>query len=71
MIVSENEPDFVIFKVWHDGQDKTIELAKWYNEFFLLQMAIMPQDDDIAFEEYLADIMILTPETYKIFVAKK
>ena len=71
MIVSENEPDFIIFKVWHDGQDKTIELAKWYNEFFLLQMAIMPQDDDIAFEEYLADIMILTPETYKIFVAKK
>ncbi len=71
MIVSENEPDFIIFKVWHDGQDKTVELAKWYNEFFLLQMAIMPQDDNIALKDYLADIMILTPELYKIFVAKK
>ncbi len=71
MIVSENEPDFIIFKVWHDGQDKTVELTKWYNEFFLLQMAIMPQEDNVALDSYLADIMILTPEAYKIFVAKK
>ena len=34
-------------------------------------MAIMPQDDNIALKDYLADIMILTPELYKIFVAKK
>ncbi len=71
MLVSENEPDFIVFKIWSDGADKTLELAKWYNEFFLLQMAIAPQDKEVNFEQYPADIVILTPDQYKIFVAKK
>ncbi len=71
MIVSENEPDFVVFKIWNDGCDKTLELAKWYNEFFLLQMGVFPQDENADFTQYPCDIIILTPERYKIFVAKK
>ena len=71
MIVSENEPDFIVFRVWNDGCEQTFELAEWYEEFFLLQMAIMPQDNEVDFARYNADILILTPEQYKIFVAKK
>lgn len=71
MIVSENEPDFVVFKIWSDGAEKTLELARWYSEFFLLQMAVFPQDENTNFEQYPCDIIILTPEQYKIFVAKK
>ena len=71
MVVSENEPDFVVFKIWSDGGDKTLELAEWYNEFFLLQMGVFPQDENADFTQYPCDIIILTPERYKIFVAKK
>ena len=71
MIVSENEPDFIVFRVWKEGGEQTLELASWYEEFFLLQMAIMPQDNEVDFARYNADILILTPEQYKIFVAKK
>lgn len=71
MLVSENEPDFLVFKVWNEGSMQTLELAKWYANFFLLQMAIMPQDDEVDISEYNADMLILTPRQYKIFVAKK
>lgn len=71
MIVSENEPDFIVFKIWRDGTEQTRELSKWYSEFFLLQQAVMPQDDGADFGQYPADIVILTPREYKIFVAKK
>ncbi len=71
MIVSENEPDFIIFKIWKDGKEQTLSLAEWYNDFFLLQMAVMPQDENSFFEKYPADIVILSPQDYKIFVAKK
>lgn len=71
MIVSENEPDFIIFKIWEDGKENTLELTKWYNEFFLLQMAVEPMDKQVNFEDYPADMVILSPEDYKILVAKK
>ena len=35
MIVSEAEPDFVVFKVWKDGFESVRELTDWYNDFFL------------------------------------
>ncbi|MDR1694647.1 MAG: hypothetical protein LBR70_05625 [Lactobacillaceae bacterium] len=70
MIVSENEPDFVIFKVWKDGFDKLQELLDWYLEFFLLQLAIIPQDDDMALDKIDADIIIFDEKKYKIFVDK-
>lgn len=71
MIASENEPDFIVFKIWKDGSAQTLELSKWYNEFFLLQQAVMPQDGRADFEQYPSDMVILTPQDYKIFVAKK
>ena len=42
MLISECEPDFIIFKVWVEGLEKSKELLEWYNEFFLIQSAIMP-----------------------------
>lgn len=35
MIVSEADPDFVVFKVWKDGFESVRELTDWYNDFFL------------------------------------
>lgn len=71
MIVSENEPDFIVFKIWRDGAEQTRGLSEWYGEFFLLQQAVMPQDNGADWKQYPADIVILTPREYKIFVAKK
>lgn len=47
MLVSEVEPDFVIFKVWHDGFENIKELTDWYQEFFLIQSAAWLVDDDM------------------------
>lgn len=71
MIVSENEPEFVIFKVWNDGIERLEELVDWYLEFFLLQLAIMPQDEEVDFSKMNADIVILDTKKYKILVDKK
>lgn len=69
MLVSENEPDFIIFKVWEDGKEKTIELSKWYSELFLIQQAV-ELSELTDYKEYYADLVILSPELYKILVAK-
>lgn len=71
MIVSENEPDFVIFKVWNEGLEKLEELINWYLEFFLLQLAVIPQDDKVDSQVINADIVILDTKKYKILVDKK
>ena len=42
---SECEPDFVAFKVWADGFNKSKELLEWYADLFLIQSAVMPMDD--------------------------
>ena len=66
MIVSENEPDFVVFRIWSEGAEKTKALADWYAEFFLLQTTVPS-----IFSAWPADMVILSPEDYKILVAKK
>lgn len=71
MLVSENEPDFIIFRIWHEGAEKTGDLAAWYEHFFLLQMAVEPMDDEVAFVDFPADMVILSPERYKKLVAQK
>ena len=71
MFASENNIDFIAFRVWNDGCAKTLELTQWYNELFLLQMALIPSDEKVDFAVFPSDILILTPEQYKIFVAKK
>ena len=47
MLVSEVEPDFVIFKVWNDGFGNVKELTDWYQDFFLIQSAAWLMDDDM------------------------
>lgn len=71
MVVSENEPDFIIFRVWAQGSEQTIELSQWYSQLFLIQQAVELADDLVNFNDYPADIVILSPENYKILVAKK
>lgn len=71
MVVSENEPDFVVFRIWSEGAEKTKALADWYAEFFLLQTAVEPMDGSVNFSAWPADMVILSPEDYKILVAKK
>ena len=70
MIVSEQEPDFVVFRAWQDGIEKVKELVNWYSELFLIQSAVECEDEDIKFNEFEADIAIINDKEYKILVAK-
>ena len=47
MLISELEPDFIIFKVWQDGIEKTQELLNWYNDFFIIQSCAWLEDKNI------------------------
>lgn len=47
MLVSEAEPDFVIFRVWNDGFAQLKELTDWYADFFLIQSAAWLMDDNV------------------------
>ncbi len=58
MIASECEPDFIIFKAWQDGSDKIKELTSWYNEMFLIQSALYPQEN-IDYQSFQTDFVIL------------
>ena len=69
MLVSECEPDFIIFRIWKDGLDNNIELLKWYSDFFLIQNAVLPKDN-IDTSNLPADFVILNDTDYTIFVAK-
>ena len=58
MIVSEAEPDFVVFKVWKDGFESVRELTDWYNDFFLIQSAAWIMQDGVPSEELRTDFVI-------------
>lgn len=58
MIVSEAEPDFVVFKVWKDGFESVRELTDWYNDFFLIQSAAWTMEDGVPVEELRTDFVI-------------
>lgn len=58
MIVSEAEPDFVVFKVWKDGFESVRELIDWYNDFFLIQSAAWTMEDGVPVEELRTDFVI-------------
>lgn len=45
MLVSEAEPDFIVFKVWKDGFENIKELTNWYADFFLIQSAAWEMED--------------------------
>ncbi len=69
MIVSEMEPEFVAFRV--DNRDKAAEIISWYNELFLIQSAVLSGKEECDLREFDTDFLILTPQEYKILVAKK
>lgn len=69
MLVSECEPDFIIFRFWIDGFAANAELLKWYGEFFLIQSAVQPEDE-VDVSNLPADFLILSDTAYTIFVAK-
>lgn len=58
MIVSEADPDFVVFKVWKDGFESVRELTDWYNDFFLIQSAAWIMEDGVPTEELRTDFVI-------------
>ena len=58
MIVSEAEPDFVVFKVWKDGFESVRELTDWYNDFFLIQSSAWIMEDGVPSEELRTDFVI-------------
>lgn len=60
MLVSEAEPDFVVFRVWKDGFENVKELTDWYNEFFLIQSAAWLMDDDIDISALHTDFVVIT-----------
>ena len=59
MLVSEVEPDFVVFKVYKDGFDKLKELTDWYEEFFLIQSAAWIMEDGVPVDELKTDFVIV------------
>ncbi len=69
MLVSECEPDFVIFKFWKDGFASNKELLDWYAELFLIQNAAQIEED-IDFSTLNADFIILDDVKYTILLAK-
>lgn len=65
MLVSECEPDFIAFRAWQDGADKVKELTDWYEEFFLIQAALIPVDDNLDFSDFKTDYVIVNQEQYQ------
>lgn len=59
MLVSEVEPDFVVFKVYKDGFDKLKELTDWYQEFFLIQSVAWIMEDGVPIDELKTDFVIV------------
>lgn len=58
MLVSEAEPDFVIFKVWKDGFESVKELTDWYADFFLIQSAAWVMEEGAPVQELRTDFVI-------------
>ncbi|MBQ8481449.1 MAG: hypothetical protein IJ532_02825 [Alphaproteobacteria bacterium] len=63
MLVSEAEPDFIVFQIWKDGLQNNLELIDWYNEFFLIQNAAWPQEN-VDMMNLKSDFIILDDTEY-------
>lgn len=61
MLISECEPDFIIFQLWREGLEKNIELLQWYTDLFLIQCAAYPKEE-MDLNDIPADFLIL-PDT--------
>ena len=69
MLISECEPDFIIFKFWQDGFEENNKLLEWYNDLFLIQNAAQIEED-LKQQTINSDFLILDEKKYKFFVAK-
>ena len=58
MLISECEPDFIIFKCWKDGLEQTAELLQWYSELFLIQCAAQIEEK-LDYSSLLCDFVII------------
>ena len=58
MLVSECEPDFVIFRFWRAGLETNRELLQWYSDLFLIQCAAKIEED-IDYQDIPADFIIV------------
>ena len=65
MLISEAEPDFVAFKAWNQGIEQVKELVSWYNEMFLIQSAVILQEEISQADTFDCDIVVCTAENYK------
>jgi hypothetical protein len=70
MLVSECEPDFVIFRAWSDGADIVRALTSWYQEFFLIQSALLPMDSTLDPTTFDTDFVVLDEDAFKKHIAK-
>ena len=64
MLVSECEPDFVVFRAWADGIQKVKELTDWYSEMFLIQSALLLVED-VPYQTFKTDFIIIKPNHIK------
>lgn len=64
MLISECEPDFVIFKVWQSGIEANKELLAWYNELFLIQCAAQVEES-CDYAALPVDFVILNDSDFK------
>ena len=67
MLISECEPDFVVFKAWEQGIDKVKELVSWYNEMFLIQSSVILEESIEDIKDFDCDIIIGKASDYKNF----
>lgn len=70
MIVSECEPDFLIFDSATVSPDKFQELTDWYAELFLIQSAVAVDSPDAPLENLKYDFVVCSDRIYKILIAK-
>ena len=71
MLISECEPDFVVFKAWNQGIEQVKELVSWYNEMFLIQSAVILEEPINEVNDFDCDIVIGTAEDYKKWQDRK
>lgn len=59
MLISEAEPDFVIFSFLEEAEHPSKELVNWYNELFLIQSAVWVKDEKTNLEGIKTDNIII------------
>lgn len=69
MLVSEAEPEFVVFRVDNDNHDA--EIIRWYNELFLIQSGVVRGAFAGDLTVFDTDFQIIGAKDYKNLLLKK